>query len=422
MRTRAFKYELRLNNAQRTSVEKHAGAARFAWNWGLAERKQRYKERERKDRYTSAMQQHRELNNLKKTDFPWMYEVSKCAPQEALRDLEQAYKNFLTGVKAGRKVGFPKFKKKGKCQDSFRLTGTIKVFPDSRQVQLPRLGKLKLKERPRLPTNTHILSVTVKREVADRWFVSLTVKVPTTPPPTNHHRKPTVGVDLGLNQFAVLSDGRTFHHSKPLSTLLRKYQRLSKALSRKKRGSANWHKAKTKLATLHYRIRCSRLDQLHKITTTLAREYGQVTIEDLYVKGMIRNKRLARTLSDVSFGTFQRLLKYKCQWSGTMVIPADRWFPSSKRCSSCGSIHQELQLSDRQFLCPSCGLLLDRDLNASYNLLDYLWITVTVAESSSETLNACGAAVRPFESPPSPLDGRETMIAARPMKQELSTN
>lgn len=193
---RAYLYELDPNREQRILLAKHAGAARFAYNWGLARRISLWEQEKRR---TDAVEQHREINALKETSFPWMYEVSKCAPQEALRDLNRAFRNFFRGLKNGRNVGFPKFKKKG-LHDSFRLTGSIHVL--ERHVQLPRLGILRLKERTAV--EGRILSSTVSRE-ADRWFVAIAVEQE-MPEPVPVQGE-SVGVDVGLNSFAVLSDG-----------------------------------------------------------------------------------------------------------------------------------------------------------------------------------------------------------------------
>lgn len=251
---RSFRYELSPNNKTKTMLKKHSDAARFAWNWGLADRKLLYRENIGQKRYTTAIQQHRKLNSLKKTLYPWLYEVSKCAPQEALRDLEKAmrfYVNSVNTTSKAQKFGFPKFKKKGKSSESFRLTGRIRIFTEEKRVQLPCLGKIKTKGNLKPIGNSHILSATVKRETLDKWFVIFKVRIQQIKISNQKWMLPAIGVDLGLKQFAVLSDGSSISFSLPLTNLLRKYQKLSKSLSRKKLGSQNWHKAKTKLAKHH---------------------------------------------------------------------------------------------------------------------------------------------------------------------------
>ncbi len=203
----SYRYELKPNNKQRTLLAKHAGCARFAYNWGLA---RRIKEYEDTGKSSNAIKQHRQLNVLKKTEYYWMYEVSKCAPQEALRDLNCAFKNFYRGIKSGQKTGFPRFKKKG-IHDSFRLTGAI--HNSELSVTLPRIGKIRTKEYT--DVKGRILSATVSRE-ADRWFVSFTVERQGK----KHQvaRDTVVGIDIGINCFAVVSDGKRFESPKPLNS------------------------------------------------------------------------------------------------------------------------------------------------------------------------------------------------------------
>ncbi|MHA1613511.1 MAG: RNA-guided endonuclease InsQ/TnpB family protein [Candidatus Thorarchaeota archaeon] len=376
---KAYRYELDPNNQQRNFLLQHAGIARFAFNWGLDQRIKLYKNNQRNDRFTDPMKQHKLLNSLKKTQFPWMYECSKCAPQEALRDLGRAFKNFHRGLKEGKHIGFPRFKSKG-VNDSFRLTGTIRF--EGRQIQLPRLGKIRIKEKRKLYSKGRILSVTVRRR-ANRWFVSVTVEENIKDP------KPivgyAVGVDLGIKTLATLSDGTRFANSRALGRRIKKLRKFSKSLSRKKKGSKNREKAKLKLARMHLRILNVRQDTLHKLTTHLAKSHSRIVIEDLCVSGMMKNHRLARAIADVGMYEFRRQLKYKCQWYGSKLDTAPRTFPSSKRCSSCGHKKKELTLSEREYVCEECGLTIDRDLNAALNL-------VTV--SLPETLTARGEDVR----------------------------
>ena len=243
---RAFKTELDLNNVQRTACARHAGAARFAYNWGLVRKQQAYLDGQKTP---TAIDLHRELNELKKTELAWMYEVSKCAPQEALRNLDQAFANFFRRVKERRagqkiKVGYPKFKSKKKGLVSFRLTGAIHVF--EKEIQLPRLGRLRLKERGYLPTSgVHILSAMVS-EKARRWFVSLQVELEISDP--EPIEKPIAGVDLGLNRLAQVSDGNYFENPYALKGSLRKIKRLHRTVSRRQKGGANRGKAVRQLA------------------------------------------------------------------------------------------------------------------------------------------------------------------------------
>jgi putative transposase len=392
---KAYRYELDPNNSQRTSLIQHAGVARFAYNWGLEQRIKMYREDAEKEKYTDSMKQHKLLNSIKKSQFPWMYECSKCAPQEALRDLDRAFRNFLRGLKTGKKVGFPRFKRKG-ANDSFRLTGAIRF--KGRRIQLPRIGKVRIKERRKIYNKGRILSVTIRRR-ADKWFVSVTVEEE-IPDPTPIIGK-AIGVDLGISNLVTLSDGRTFANPRALGKRLKKLRRLAKNLSRKTKGSKNRRKARIRLARLYLRVFNIRQDALHKLTTHLAKNHSKIVIEDLAVAGMLKNRRLARAIADVGMHEFRRKLVYKCKWYGSQLIIAHRTFPSSKRCSSCGHKKKQLALSEREYHCTMCGLRIDRDFNAALNL-------VTV--SLPETLTACGEDVRR-------CDSSEIMTQAS-MKQE----
>lgn len=358
--------------SQRILLAQHAGTARFAFNWGLQQRIELY-EQEKKS--TNAMEQHRLLNTLKKDSFPWMYDVSKCAPQEALRDLDRAFKNFFRGIQKGRSIGFPSFKKKGQ-RDSFRLTGTIKVR--SKEIQLPCLGIIRVKEKTKLCGR--ILSATIVRE-ADRWFISLSVEIEKPDP------KPVVGdpvgIDVGLSCFAVLSNGDKIFAPKPLDRNLKRLKRASRQHSRKVPGSINRKKSTLKLARIHRKNRNIRKDFLHKQTTILAKTKSVIVLEDLDVKGMLSKKSLSRRISDAGWGEFRSMLEYKTRWYGSSLIIAPRFYPSSKMCSNCDHLVDKLPLEIRKWQCVECNSIHDRDVNAAKNLLRF-------NTGSSPGIYACG--------------------------------
>jgi putative transposase len=368
---RAYKTELDLNNVQQTACARHAGAARYAYNWGLARKKEAFSTGAKT---LSAIDLHRELNVLKKTELPWMYEVSKCAPQESLRDLDKAFTNFFRRVqekKAGKKVavGFPRFKSKKNGLGSFRLTGAIHVFKKS--IQLPRLGLLRLKERGYLPTcGMHILSATVS-EKAGRWFVSLQVDLE-VPDPVPEAR-PAAGVDLGINRMAQVSDGMIFENPRALKGALTKLKRLQRVVSRRQKGSANRKKSVRQLARAHSRVANIRKDALHKVTTMLTKTKSSIVLENLNVSGMLRNHHLAQAIADVGMYEFRRQMQYKGAWYGCEVLLADRFYPSTKRCSKCGQVKPEMSLGEREYRCDYCSLVIDRDLNAALNLKQFLY-------------------------------------------------
>jgi putative transposase len=363
---RAYKTELDLNNVQKTACARHAGAARWAYNWGLARKQEAYRNGEK---VPSAIDLHRELNVLKQGELSGMYEVSKCAPQEALRNLDQAYAHFFRRVKerkAGRKIqaGFPKFKSKKHGLGGFRLTGAIHIYDHA--IQLPRLGRLRLKERGYLPVEgVHILSATVS-ERAERWFVS--IQVEKEMPDLMATYQPVVGVDLGILALATFSDGTRIENPRALKRDLGKIKRLQRTVSRRKKGSANREKAVRQLARAHLRVANVRKEALHQVTSRLTKTKSAVVLEDLNVSGMVQNHHLAQAITDAGFYEFRRQMAYKGQWYGCQVILADRFYPSWKRCSQCGHIQATLDLGTRVYICEHCGLVIDRDLNAATNL------------------------------------------------------
>ena len=315
-----------------------------------------------------------------------MYQVSKCAPQEALWNLDAAFTHFFRRCalkKQGKwtgKLGYPRFKTKKKGLGSFRLTGRIVV--SEKAIELPRLGQLRLKERGYLPTGgVQILAATVS-EQAGHWYVSVQVEQEQAVAP---NCGPVVGIDLGIKNLATLSDGEVIANPRHLKRRLKKLKRLQRMVSRRQKGGKNRKKAVRTLARLHRQIQQQRSNTLHQATTRLAKTKSVLVIEDLHVSGMLKNHHLAQAIGDVGFYAFKRQLLYKASWYGSSVILADRWEPSSKRCSACGWIDADLTLADRTFHCEQCGLVLDRDLNAAINLAQ-------LAGSSSDSQNACGTA------------------------------
>jgi putative transposase len=347
---RAYKTELDLNDRQITACKQHAGAARWAYNWGLRVKQERYQATRRSP---NAIALHRELNALKKTDVPWMYHVSKCAPQEALWNLDAAFTHFFrrcTLKKQGKwngKLGYPQFKTRKKGLGSFRLTGRIVV--SEKAIVLPRLGRLRLKERGYLPTgaDVQILSATVS-EQAGRWYVSVQVEEEQAVPSNSG---PVVGIDLGITHLATLSDGEVIPNPRHLKRRLKKLKRLQRVVSRRQKGGKNRKKAVRRLAKLHRQIKNQRHNTLHQVTTRLAKTKSVLVVEDLNVLGMLKNHHLAQAIGDVGFSEFKRQLLYKASWYGSRVILADRWEPSSKRCSGCGWVDADLTLSTRTFQC-----------------------------------------------------------------------
>ncbi len=348
---------------QEAYFRKACGVARFAYNWALAEWQRRYAVGEK----PSEIALRKALNAIKHQQFPWMLEVTKNAPQQAIKNLGRAYVNFF--AKRGK---HPQFKKKGKSRDAFRADNgrdgkhPDAVIIDGKRVKLPIIGWVRMREEVRFAGQ--IMSVMVSRE-ADAWHASFTIE--TAYEPEAHILANTVGVDLGVTALATLSTGSSVAGPKPLRRYLKKLKRVARALSRKQRGSNNRAKAKTTLARLHARITHIRQDTLHKLTTALCREVATVVIEDLNVAGMLANRHLSRAIADLGFFEFRRQLEYKTVMAGGTLIVADRWYPSSKLCSVCNTRHEDLALSERTWSCASCGASHDRDTNAAVNLARY---------------------------------------------------
>lgn len=372
--TQAFRFELDPNREQRVLLAKSVGASRYVYNWGLAESQRAYELTGKRPKLGELKSR---LVGLKKSECPWLYEVSAHIGQQALVDLAKAFDRFFKGLKGeGPKSGFPKFKKKGE-RDSARL---YEVELSERHIRLPMIGRVRLKERAsEHGFDGRILSATISRR-ADRWFVSLAVereREVVLPKPIEHPWD-VVGVDLGLKATAVVYDGAETSFLEPSQALrknLAKLRRLDRQLARREKGSRNREKAKLRRARLHYRIFCQRQDFLHHLSSELTRTKSAIVLEDLHVRGMKRSKHLGLSVSDAGLGELRRQLAYKSEWYGARLVVAGRFFPSSQLCSSCGTLNDELRgflgLRTRQFRCRACGLSLDRDENAAINLRAY---------------------------------------------------
>ena len=321
---------------------------------------------------------------------PWWQENSKESYSYGLESLAKGLSNWSKsrrGDRKGRKVGFPKFKAKNKAAPRFAYTtgcfGLVKGDPKA--LKLPRIGRVHCMENvAERVGDAKVLRMAISQR-AGRWYASLTVErddKPVMKPPKGG----AVGVDLGVKTLATLSDGTVVENPRYLRKSERKLKKTQRELSRKAKGSKRRAKAREKVANLHAHVANQRLDALHKLTARLAETFSDISIEDLHVAGMVKNHHLAKSISDAAFGEFRRQLEYKTARSGARLHVVDRWYRSSKTCSKCGSVKAKLSLSERTYRCDSCGLAMDRDLNAAINIL--------VAGSAPETLNAHGATVR----------------------------
>jgi transposase, IS605 OrfB family, central region len=340
--------------AQVSYFKQACGTARFAYNWGLGEWQRQYKAGLKPTAYSVK----KAFNAAKKEAFPWTGEVTKCAPEQAFNDLGRAYQNFFK-----RRAQYPKPKKRKHGLGSFYISND-QFSVDGNRIRLPKLGQVRLTESLRF--DGKILGARIS-ESAGRWFVSIQVELPESPH-CQSESQAIVGVDLGISRLATLSTGEYVEGPRPFRRLKRRLKRLQRGLRLKPKGSRKREKLKQRIARLHYRISCQRQDALHKLTTRLNKDHGAVFIEDLNIKGMMCNERLSLHIADMGLGEFRRQLQYKSQWRAVYVGVVDRFMPTSKACSGCGAIKDDLTLADRIFICGECGLVIDRDLNAAKNI------------------------------------------------------
>jgi putative transposase len=343
--------------------------ARHAYNWALA----RWKEARAEGKRVKIKDLKAQYNAIKAREFPWCSNVTKCAAERAFVDLAQAFANYWRMKKEGtqpklkhprkdgEEAGFPHFKSRKHDRLSFYLAND-KFWVDGYTLYVPKLGHVNMTEKLRFQGK--IVSGTIFFE-AGWWFVSIAVEMAHEIPT---HSGSAVGIDLGLKTLATLSDGTVFENQRHYRRSLGRIKGLSKGLSRRVEHSHNWWKNAKKLAVAHYRVAQKRQDTLHKMTTHVARTYALVGLEDLNVTGMLANHCLSQAVSDASFFEVKRQLLYKTEQSGGYVQLVDRWYPSSKTCSRCGWVDRDQTLADRVFRCETCGLSIDRDLNASVNI------------------------------------------------------
>ncbi|NES21111.1 MAG: IS200/IS605 family element transposase accessory protein TnpB [Symploca sp. SIO3E6] len=376
MTKKAFKYRFYPTPKQEQLLRKTLGSTRLVYNRALAARTQGWYERQERIGYkqTSTMLTHWK----KQPELAFLNEVS-CVPlQQGLRHLQQAFSNFFAG-----RGKYPNFKKK-RNGGSAEFTKSAFRYKDGNVYLAKCTQPLPIRWSRRLPNGVEPSTLTVSLTPSGRWYISLLVDVEIQPLP---FKTKNVGIDLGITSLIATSDGDKVVNPKTYHTKYQKLRRLQKGLSRKVKGSCNSEKARLKVARAHAQIVDTRVDFLHKLTTQLIRDNQVIVVEDLAVKNMLKNHRLANSISDASWSELVRQLEYKSEWYGRELVKIDRWFPSSKRCSNCGYIVEKMPLEIRQWECPECGTNHDRDLNASLNIL-----------AAGLAVSVCGATVRPQES------------------------
>ena len=379
--------------AQEEFFRKCIGTARFAYNHALAQWMEQYKAGLKPNEANLC----KELNAIKREAYPWMLEVPKRVPQQAIQNLGEAFSRFFK-----KQSNYPKFKSKHNSRQSARLdNGPGKFSLDGCSVKLPKIGRIKTFEEFRWPGSRPLS--TVLRYEAGRWFLSVTAEIKK---PVRCENQTSAGIDLGLTSTITLSTGEKFQAPKPLKANMEKLQRAQRKLSRKVKGSQNREKQVKRVARIHWHIAQIRKDWAHKVTTEIASRFGLVCMEDLNIKGMVKNHHLSRAIFDVGWHEIVRQLSYK-----TKVVQVDSFYPSSKLMACCGIKLDSLSLSMREVKCPSCGRVSDRDVNAAINLHRE---GQRINTASCAGINACGeegsGPVRKYRLKPTSMK-QESMVA-----------
>ena len=355
---RAYRFRCYPSPEQEVILARTFGCARFAYNHMLRLRTDAwFKEQKRIDYHATSAA----LTALKKQpEFVWLNEVSSVPVQQALRHLQTAFGNFFA-----KRARYPSFKRKDGPQSAEYTTSAFKW--DGKALKLAKMGTpLDVRFSRTIPRAAKVTTVTASKDAAGRYFVSMLCDDTVAPKPDAAGR---VGIDLGLTHFATLSTGEKVAAPNTFRKHEAKLAKLQRRLAKKQKGSARRAKAKRKVARLHAKVADARRDFLHKLSTRLINENQVIAIESLAVSNMQKNRCLAKSISDASWSEFVRQLEYKAQWYGRTLIGIDRWYPSSKRCSDCGHTVSKLPLSVREWVCPECGTIHDRDINAARNVL-----------------------------------------------------
>lgn len=350
----AHKIRIYPNQEQKNLIDKSCAIQGFIYNWGLNEWQRQYKEGLK----PSSFNLKKQFNNIKKEQFPFVLECSKCCVEGAFMNLDKAFKNFFNKI-----TKYPKFKKKD-LKNSFYLAND-KFSIKNKQIRMPKC-KSKIRCAEDLRFNGKIMSGTISRK-AGKYYISISVEVQDNINIIKTNK--SVGIDLGIKDIVITSDGYKFVNPHWIKNVEKRLKRKQRSFVRMKKGSKNREKRKLEIARLYERITNKKKDYLHKISTWIVRNYDEVGIEDLNIKGMLRNHHIAKALSGVSLYEFDRQLEYKSKMLNKNITRINRWFPSSKTCSVCGCINHDLILKDREWTCKDCGSHLDRDINASINIL-----------------------------------------------------
>ena len=365
MANKAYKYRIYPNKEQDVLIQKTFGCVRFVYNHFLEDRITAYTDNKESRTF---FQQNKMLTVLK-AENEWLKEPDKNALQYALRDLNTAYQNFFRSVKQGKGTGFPKFKSKKNDRKSYTTANNGNIIRiENGQVHLPKLGYVKAKISREIPKEQRIISATVSQDASRKYYVAIVTEYESNPIDIQLSKDNALGLDYSSPSFYVDSEGNIADMPHWYREAEKRLSREQRKLSRMKKGSNNYNKQKIKIARAYEKVRFQRQDWQHKLSTQLANKYDYICVEDINMKAMARGLNLAKATNDNGFGQFRNMLSYKMEERGKKLITIDKWFPSSKTCRHCGYVNSDLTLNDREWVCPSCGAKIDRDVNAAINI------------------------------------------------------